>query len=230
MAGIDSITELYRILLGAYGKQNWWPAETPFEVCVGAVLTQNTNWKNVEKAIENLKRENLLSPEELVSCPDEKLENLIKPAGFFRQKSKYLKNLAKFILEEGGLKRLAEREKEELRKSLLQVRGIGRETADSILLYALNKPSFVVDAYTKRLFCRLGLIENEKRDYEFVKGLVEKEIPPEEGSLEIYKEFHALIVEHAKRVCRKKPVCYECILCDKCMLQLKIVKHSGESL
>ena len=229
MAGIDSITELYRILLEAYGKQNWWPAETPFEVCVGAVLTQNTNWKNVEKAIENLKKENLLSPEKLVLCPDEKLENLIKPAGFFRQKSRYLKNLAEFILEKGGLENLIEREKEELRNALLGVKGIGKETADSILLYALNKPSFVVDAYTKRLFFRLGLINDEKQDYEFVKNLVEEKFPPEEENLEVYKEFHALIVEHAKGVCRKRPVCHECILCDRCMLQFRIVRHSGES-
>ena len=209
---MKSITELYRTLLKTYGKQNWWPAETPFEVCVGAVLTQNTNWNNVEKAIENLKRENLLTPERLISCPDEELQALIKPAGFFRQKARYLKNLSRFILENGGIEKLTEREKENLRKDLLNIKGIGRETADSILLYALNKPSFVVDAYTKRLFFRLGLIEDERIDYEIVKKLVEQEIPPVEENLEIYKELHALIVEHSKRKCRKKPKCHNCSL------------------
>ena len=155
---MKSITEIYQTILKTYGKQNWWPAETPFEVYVGAVLTQNTNWKNVEKAIENLKRENLITPEAILSCPEEKLQELIKPAGFFRQKARYLKNLCHFVEKNGGIENLKRIEMESLRKELLKVKGIGKETADSILLYGLNKPSFVVDAYTKRLFSRLGIV------------------------------------------------------------------------
>jgi len=207
---MKSITEIYEVLLKTYGEQNWWPAETPFEVCVGAVLTQNTNWRNVEKAIGNLKREKLLTPEAILSCPNEKLQELIKPAGFFRQKAEYLKNLSYFILKNGGIDELKKRKKEELRRELLKVKGIGKETADSILLYTLNKPSFVVDAYTKRLFFRLGVIETEKESYETVKKLVEAEIPPVEGNLEVYRELHALIVEHSKTKCRKRPDCTNC--------------------
>ncbi len=217
---MKSITEIYKVLLKTYGKQNWWPADTPFEVCVGAVLTQNTNWKNVEKAVENLKRENLLTPEAVLSCPNGKLQELIKPAGFFRQKAGYLKNLSRFILENGGIEELKKREKEELRKELLKVKGIGKETADSILLYALDKPSFVVDAYTKRLFYRLGITETEKLSYEAVKSLVESEIPPVEENLEVYRELHALIVEHSKTKCRKRPNCKNCPLSLDCLSKI----------
>jgi len=209
---MKSIAELYEVLLKAYGEQNWWPAKTPFEVCVGAVLTQNTNWRNVEKAIENLKRENLLTPEAILSCPDEKLRELIKPAGFFRQKAEYLKNLSRFIVENGGIEELKKRKREELRRELLKVKGIGRETADSILLYALDKPSFVVDAYTKRLFYRVRITETESLSYETVKRLVEEEIPPVEENIGVYRELHALIVEHSKRLCRKSPLCSRCFL------------------
>lgn len=217
---MKSITEIYEVLLKTYGKQNWWPADTPFEICVGAVLTQNTSWKNVEKTIENLKKENLLSPEKIISCSPEKLKELIKPAGFFRQKAKYLKNLSKFILEKGGIESLKKGNLKDLREKLLKVKGIGKETADSILLYALDKPSFVVDAYTKRLFYRLGLIESEKIGYKAVKRLVESEIPPVERNLEIYKELHALIVEHSKIKCRKNPNCKNCPFSFKCLIYL----------
>jgi len=217
---MKSITEIYRVLLKTYGKQNWWPADSPFEVCVGAVLTQNTNWKNVEKAIKNLKEKNLLSAEKILSCSFEELKKLIKPAGFFHQKAQYLKNLSRFILENGGLEKLKRENRENLRRELLKVKGIGKETADSILLYALDKPTFVVDAYTKRFFNRLGLIESENVDYETVKKLVESEIPPVDRNLEIYKEFHALIVEHSKIKCRKKPNCKNCPFSLDCFLRI----------
>jgi len=207
---MKSITEIYKVLLKTYGKQNWWPADSSFEVCVGAVLTQNTNWKNVEKAIKNLKEKKLLSAEKILSCSFEELKELIKPAGFFRQKAQYLKNLSRFTLENGGLEKLKRENTENLRRELLKVKGIGKETADSILLYALDKPTFVVDTYTKRFFNRLGLIESENVDYEIVKKLVESEIPPVDRNLEIYKELHALIVEHSKTKCRKKPNCKNC--------------------
>ncbi len=221
---MKSITELYRTLLRTYGKQNWWPAETPFEVCVGAILTQNTNWNNVEKAIENLKRENLLTPEKIISCPDEKLQKLIRPAGFFKQKSSYLKNLSKFIVEEGGIENLKTQETGTLRKRLLNIKGVGKETADSILLYALDKPSFVVDTYTKRLFYRLRIVNKENVSYEELKSSVENTFPPEKENLEIYKEFHALIVRHAKERCRKTPICRSCPLEKKCLACATIMK------
>ncbi len=210
---MKSITEIYQTLLKTYGKQNWWPAETPFEVCVGAVLTQNTNWKNVEKAIENLKRENLLTPDKIVTCPKAKLEKIIKPAGFFRQKAEYLKNLSKFIIKSGGIKELKEIETQKLRSELLKIKGIGKETADSIILYAFEKPSFVVDTYTKRIFYRLNLISSEKESYGKVKERVEREIKPADENLKIYKELHALIVEHAKTLCNKKIQIKKCNLC-----------------
>ena len=212
---------LFRTLLKVYGKQNWWPAQTPFEVCVGAVLTQNTSWKNVESAIENLKKLNLLSPKAIIDVPIDKLRSAIKPAGFFNQKAVYLKNLSRFITENGGFKKLSKYSTRDLRKKLLSVKGIGRETADSILLYAFGKPSFVVDAYTKRLFSRLGFIEDSS--YESVKLLVENSIKPTDKNVYIYNELHALIVKHCKEHCRKKPICKDCPLRLNCQFFNKLI-------
>ncbi len=214
---MSSVIEVYNKLLKFYGKQNWWPAETPFEVCVGAILTQNTSWKNVEKALENLKELKLLSPEAILKADKETLETAIRPAGFFRQKASYLKSFSDFLMEEGGFEKLKRERTQTLRKKLLSIKGIGRETADSILLYALEKPSFVVDAYTKRLFYRIGITDSESISYEYLKSLVEGQIPPLEENIEIYKEFHALIVVHCKEKCRRKPKCQECPLRKDCL-------------
>lgn len=195
-----------------YGPQNWWPAETPFEVVVGAILTQNTAWRNVEKAIDNLKREGLMDPESVLKTPDDVLRELIRPAGFYNQKMQRLKAICKLIQDYGGLERLFSLPLGELRKTLLSVKGIGPETADAIILYAANKPTFVVDRYTHRIFTRLG-IWSGPYDYEGIKKLVESEIPP---NVQVYKEFHALIDEHAKRICRKNPLCNACPLRDVC--------------
>ncbi len=213
---MTTLNRLYRILLKAYGKQNWWPAETPFEVCVGAILTQNTAWKNVEKAIENLKKQNLLFPEKLLKVDTEELKKLIRPAGFYNQKAERLKLFSSFVVKNGGLSGLRKLHKEQLRKMLLEIKGIGRETADSILLYALEKPTFVVDAYTKRLLFRLGILKRKDESYEKVKNLFESEIPAEDIAVPIYKEFHALIVEHSKTHCKKKPDCKGCPLKSLC--------------
>jgi len=207
--------ELYEILLKTYGKQNWWPAETPFEVCVGAILTQNTSWKNVERAIARLKKANLLCPERIVSASDGEIQECIRPAGFFRQKTAYLKEFSKFLVDVGGLESLKSKDVSQLRNVLTSVRGIGKETADSIILYALEKPTFVVDAYTKRLFVRLNLI-GESSKYDEIKFAVESQIPPTEENVEVYKEFHALIVVHGKSFCRKSPVCFKCPLEGMC--------------
>jgi len=210
------VGKVYQILLESYGEQNWWPAETPFEVCIGALLTQNTSWKNVEKAISNLKRHELLTPEKILECRKELLEELIRPAGFYRRKAEYLKNFCKFIVETGGLEELKRRKLKRVREELLKLKGIGKETADSILLYALEKPIFVVDAYTKRLFYRLGILQKERENHEKVRERVETSFSHVLEKLKIFKEFHALIVEHCKTTCRRKPLCNHCCLLGFC--------------
>lgn len=196
--------EIYGILLTHFGKQGWWPMQNGFlprewEVEVGAVLTQNTSWKNVEAALKNLKENGIVSRNDVLRISEKKLANLIRPSGYYNQKSKKLKALARFS---GDV----------TRENLLGIWGIGRETADSILLYAYGKPYFVVDAYTVRIFSRLGLIE-KKWGYERIREFFEKNIPRDP---DIYKEYHALIVELGKNVCRKKPLCGECPLGNGC--------------
>ncbi|GFO68762.1 endonuclease III [Geomonas limicola] len=203
------LMEVFELLFTRYGALNWWPAETPFEVCVGAILTQNTNWLNVEKAIHNLRREGLLSPEAIWDLDIERLAELIRPSGFFNVKSVRLKEFVQWVLEgHGSLDAVFAGDWLELRERLLAVRGIGRETCDSILLYAGEKPSFVVDAYTKRLFSRLGLVR-ETDGYEEVRAVFMESLP---SDVYLYNEYHALIVEHCKQHCRKKPLCDGCPL------------------
>ncbi|OMH40563.1 endonuclease [Desulfurobacterium indicum] len=196
-----------------FGPQYWWPAETKFEVCVGSILTQNTAWTNVERAIHNLKKENLLSPYAIVQVPDERLRELIRPAGFFNQKAERLKIFAKFLIDNGGFEKLSLLPLYSLREKLLNLKGVGRETADSMILYAFEKPIFVVDAYTKRLFYRMGFIDSEKIDYDVLREKVERSLPKD---IELFSEFHALIVKHCKEFCRKKPLCEGCPLIDGC--------------
>ena len=212
--GVNVFLDVFHTLLRHYGPRHWWPADTPFEVCVGAILTQNTNWGNVEKAIANLKREGLLSAEAMREVPVERLAETIRPAGFFNVKSARLKDFVAwlFLRHDGNLERMFSGEWRELRKELLQVRGIGRETCDSILLYAGNKPSFVVDAYTKRLFAHLGVV-SETADYEDVRTLFMENLPED---VELFNEYHALIVQHCKEHCRKKPLCPGCGLHFSC--------------
>ncbi|RUM48577.1 MAG: endonuclease [Hydrogenothermus sp.] len=203
------IYNLYKQLSSAYGKQNWWPLSGYMnkfdEVSIGAILTQNTSWKNVEKALENLINAKVLSLEDILNTDKDTLKTLIKPAGFYNLKIKRLKEFAKAV---------SKVRKEEIdRDFLLSIKGIGRETADTILIYGLDKTTFVVDAYTKRLFYRLGIINYEKIDYDELKTLIENNIPK---NLEIYKEYHALIVEHCKNLCKKKPLCDKCFLKDWC--------------
>lgn len=202
------------MLLGRHGALNWWPADTPFEVCVGAILTQNTNWLNVEKAIVNLKREGLLSVEALWEIDEERLAELIRPSGFFNVKSARLKDFVEWVLERyGSLDAMFAGDWIRLREELVAVRGIGPETCDSILLYAGQKPSFVVDAYTRRLFSRLGLTREED-GYHQVRALFMDHLPAE---VPLFNEYHALIVEQCKRHCRKKPLCEGCPLSPFCI-------------
>ncbi|WP_084154233.1 endonuclease III domain-containing protein [Citrifermentans bremense] len=208
-----ALLELFEKLIGRYGALNWWPADTPFEVCVGAILTQNTNWLNVEKAIVNLKREGLLSAEALREIDEGRLAELIRPSGFFNVKSARLKGFVGWLFERyGSLDAMFQGDWIGLREELSEVRGIGPETCDSILLYAGGKPSFVVDAYTRRLFSRLGLMREED-DYHRVRALFMDHLPAE---VPLFNEYHALIVEQCKRHCRKKPLCAGCPLSQFC--------------
>ena len=227
-----SIQNMYENLYKHYGPQGWWPllseAKRPgfdergyhknkynypttnqqrFEIIVGTILTQNTSWKNVEKALKELK--NIMSPEQILATPTHTLAELIRSSGYFNQKAERLKIVATF-LQEQGWETLLSRKTEQLREQLLSLKGVGPETADSILLYAFNRDSFVVDAYTKRILSRIGLTQ-KKASYEEVKELIEKTL-----NAKHFNEFHALFVEHAKQFCKKKPDCNTCFLRDRC--------------
>lgn len=203
--------KIYQKLFEAFGTQDWWPGDGPFEVLVGAVLTQNTNWGNVERALQNLKAAGKLSPEALHKTETQELARLIRPAGYFNIKAKRLKNLIDWLFERynGELEKMRSEDLQTLREGLLSVRGIGRETADSILLYACNLPSFVVDAYTYRVLLRHLLIP-EDSTYEEIKTFFEDNLPKD---VQLYNEFHALLVKVGKEYCKpRNPRCKECPL------------------
>jgi endonuclease-3 related protein len=199
-----------------FGPLHWWPADSPFEVIVGAILTQNTAWANVEQAISNLKQAEALSPEKLANFPLDQLESLIKPSGFFRQKAARLQNLAKGLVNDwqSNLTALCAGPLDEARDRLLNQPGIGPETADAILLYAAERPSFVVDAYTKRIFKRIGLLKGKEKHDE-VRQMFMQGLPNE---VQLFNEYHAQIVLLAKTYCRKnKPRCFDCPLNQVCL-------------
>ncbi len=210
MPNPTTLKKIYECLFAAYGSRNWWPAETPFEVVIGAILTQNTNWKNVEKAILNLKEANLLSPDALNKIEIGTLAEYIKPAGYFNVKAKRVKKFITWLFENynGSLSEMFETGLFSLREDLLTVNGIGPETADSILLYAGNKPTFVVDTYTYRILTRHNLIE-EGCTYDDMKSYFEDELPVD---VELYNEFHALLVKVGNEFCKPKKKCEECPL------------------
>jgi endonuclease-3 related protein len=214
----ERIRAVYDLLFRRYGEQHWWPGETPFEVAVGAILTQNTNWRNVERAIRNLKAGGLLTPRALHALSLEELQGHIRPAGYFRVKAKRLKHFLSLLVERygGDLSRLFDLPPEELRWTLLSIHGIGPETADSILLYAAGLPSFVIDAYTRRIFSRLGVVETD--EYEELRALFEASLPRE---VPLYNEYHALIVRLGKEVCKKRPRCGVCPLRNLCEAHLQ---------
>ncbi|MGB9734718.1 MAG: endonuclease III domain-containing protein [bacterium] len=203
---------IYELLFRRFGNRHWWPAETAFEVIVGAILTQNTAWKNVERAIANLKKADKLSPDKLYNQPISVIAELIKPSGFYNQKARRLKLMVKYIMENynGSIKKMCEKDTSELRKELLSINGIGKETADSIILYACNKPIFVVDAYTHRVFSRHGLID-EQMGYDEIQEMFMDNL---DHDPEMFNEYHALIVELAKNFCKTKPLCEECPLSE----------------
>jgi len=201
----------YEAMNSHFGNLGWWPAETPFEVVVGAILTQNTAWRNVNAAIGNIKQAGLMSVEGILETGDETLAELIRPSGYYRIKTRRLKSFVGYLKAryDGALNRMFAVEWKKLRKALLDIHGVGRETADSILLYAGGKPVFVVDAYTKRILTRHGMI-GEKTDYDEIQKLFMENLPRDAG---LYNQYHALIVHTGKEFCRKKvPRCTMCPL------------------
>lgn len=201
---------MFDLLLDHFSPQNWWPGETSFEVMVGAVLTQNTNWKNVEKAMANLKKEDVLTFKSLHAMPLSRLAEQIRPAGYYNIKAKRLRNLTTFIQERygGDLEAMLRADTGSLREGLLSIKGIGPETADSILLYAANQPVFVIDAYTYRILSRHGMA-GEEATYDELQSLFMDHLPDDPG---LFNEFHALVVRTGKDFCRKTPLCRDCPL------------------
>ena len=203
---------VYTLLLKEYGTLNWWPAETPFEVMLGAILTQNTAWSNVEKAINNLKNKNLLDAEKLSNTDNSIIAEQIKPSGYYNIKTTRIKNFLHWYQQSGGYQKLLNLPTLDLRKQLLSVNGIGFETADDIMLYAFERRIFVIDAYYRRIFKRLGFVAGDEK-YEVLRLQAETDF---DGSVQEFNEYHALLVEHAKRHCKVKPLCEGCCLKEKC--------------
>jgi len=206
----EKLALMYKKLYVCFGPQHWWPGETPFEVAVGAILTQNTNWSNVEKAIANLKKDKVLNPRALHDMSHARLASLIRPAGYFNIKAKRLKNFIGLLINEyhGSMSRMKREDLRSIRKKLLFVNGIGPETADSIILYALEKPVFVIDAYTKRVLSRHNILAHDA-SYDTFQGLFHSKLKTD---VRLFNEYHALFVRLAKENCRTKPICAGCPL------------------
>lgn len=211
-----TLIQVYQTLYETYGPQGWWPADSPFEVMVGAILTQNTAWTNVEKAVDNLKGNNALSADSIINTPHEQLAEWIRPSGYFNIKSERLKEFCRWYIAHGEQECLNDLDTDSLRHSLLQVKGVGPETADDMLLYAFGRPVFVIDAYTRRLFSRLDFISGDE-GYENSRHYFEHGLENFSEKTKLFNEYHALIVKHAKDYCRKKPVCSKCPLCNDCV-------------
>ena len=210
----EALLDIYSRLYAAYGPQRWWPGGSPFEVVVGAILTQAAAWTNVEKAIDNLKAAGVLSPRGILETPVDKLARLVFPAGYYNAKARKLKAFVEMLFERhgGDLDRLFALPLPDLRRELLVTHGIGPETADAVILYAAGQPRFVIDAYTRRVFGRLGLAP-AKDDYGSWQSMFEEALPPDAP---LFNGYHALIDRHAKTYCRKEPLCGQCLLREVC--------------
>ncbi len=209
------LIEVYRLLLDRYGPQHWWPADSPFEVIIGAILTQSAAWGNVEKAILNLKQAGVLAPACLRDLAIDKLAELIYPSGYYNAKALKIKAFVERLEDayQDSLERLFSLDVSSLRRELLAIHGIGPETADSIILYAAQKPIFVIDAYTRRILTRLGF-SPPRDDYTSFQTLFMENLPTEER---LFNEYHALFVRHGKEVCKKAPLCDQCCLRGVCL-------------
>ncbi|SFC97371.1 DNA-3-methyladenine glycosylase III [Thiohalospira halophila DSM 15071] len=213
---MSNFRTVFDTLLAAHGPQDWWPAEEgAFEVMVGAVLTQNAAWTNVERAIANLREAGALDPEAILAADHDDLGGWIRPSGYFNVKADRLRALCRWYLDAGGYHALARWPTEDLRTGLLSVKGVGRETADDILLYAFHRPVFVIDAYTRRIFARLGLVTGEE-GYEALRETFEAALAEQPEPVALFNEYHALIVAHGKDICRPRPRCSECVLVQRC--------------
>ncbi|EXJ14700.1 endonuclease III domain-containing protein [Imhoffiella purpurea] len=213
--GLDPalVLGVHDALIADYGSQDWWPAETPFEVMVGAILTQNTAWTNVERALGRLAERIDLNAESILALDPDDLADALRPAGYFNLKARRLRDFCDFYLRSGGMEVLSRLGAEDLRARLLAVKGIGPETADDMLLYAFERPVFVVDAYTRRLFARLGRLSGNE-GYEPIRAAFERALGPD---VPLLKEYHALVVRHAKDACRsRRPLCSACALRPDC--------------
>jgi endonuclease-3 related protein len=208
------LTEIYRLLFARYGPQHWWPGDSPFEVIVGAILTQSAAWGNVEKAISNLKQARVMTPASLRRLPLSKLAKLVYPSGYYNAKALKLKSFVERLEEahKDSLDRLFSLDMQRLRSELLDIHGIGPETADSIILYAARKPIFVIDAYTRRIIARLGL-NPSKDNYSALQAMFTANLPADE---KLFNEYHALLVRHGKEICKKSPLCEQCCLKQLC--------------
>jgi len=207
----NTLPTIYRCLYEAFGPQHWWPAETPFAVMIGAILTQNTNWGNVERALANLEAAGLMCPEKLAACRKERLAQLIRPSGYFNIKAERLRDFLSWLVPKltgEVVASLRHMRTPRLRRELLGIRGIGPETADSILIYALGRKVFVVDTYTRRFLERHGLIKRGA-GYDEIRLMFQQALP---RSRRLYNEYHALIVRLGKEICRPRPRCDQCPL------------------
>ena len=214
--GSPTLTDLYHRLYEAYGPRGWWPGEGPFEVIIGAILTQAASWKNVELALDNLKAANCWSFQAIDACPPDQLAGIVRPSGYFNAKAAKLKAFAAHVLDkyDGDLGLMFAQDTASLRQELLSIHGIGPETADDILVYAAAKPSFVIDTYTTRILERLDIApENGRRRYADWQALFHNNLP---ADVALFNEFHALLDHHAGSVCRKTPVCDQCCLLPVC--------------
>ena len=215
MSRCPTIPWLRETLAGAYGPQtSWWPAESPFEVCVGAILVQNTTWRQVARAIANLKAAGALDPAAILALPAEAIENLVRPSGIFRQKARRLEAFCRQIMTrwDGDLAAMLAQDGAKLRAELLGIWGIGEETADAIILFAAHQPAFIVDAYTTRIVRRLGFVAEDGTRHD-VRRLFTDALPHDAA---VMREMHALLVTHAITYCRATPLCIGCPLADRC--------------
>ncbi|MBN1366583.1 MAG: endonuclease III domain-containing protein [Dehalococcoidales bacterium] len=212
------LLDIYNRLLSKYGAQHWWPGDSPFEVIIGAILTQSAAWTNVERAINNLKSADALSTQAIMTLSLEQLAKLIRPSGYYNAKALKLKAFVQWLDENyrNDLKIISTVETNALRNQMLAVYGIGNETADSILLYALDRPVFVIDAYTRRIISRISLL-SEDNTYDEYQQYFMKHLPVD---LKLFNEYHALLVRLGKNACRKKPLCGDCCLTDICRLYI----------
>jgi len=200
------LESLYERLFSIYGPQHWWPAKTRFEIMVGAILTQNTAWTNVERAILNLRQADCLDPASILELPENDLAGHLRPSGYFNIKARRLNNFCRWYHDEGEYRKLKHSDTQLLRKKLLGINGVGPETADDILLYAFERPVFVVDAYTRRLLSRLGWARGDE-SYEMLRSVFETGLTPD---VPMFNEYHALIVRHAKEKCTGHNRCRHC--------------------